>query len=131
MFDRFRGVLPKAVGEGTHFLIPVVQNPTIYDIRTAPKNIQTSTGTMDLQQVNLTLRVLYRPNVDKLAEIHMNLGPDYAERVLPSIGNEVLKSVVAQYNAEQLLSMREQISFPSASLIYAKAAMTTQLHSSH
>jgi len=110
MFDRFRGVLPKAVGEGTHFLIPVVQNPTIYDIRTAPKNIQTSTGTMDLQQVNLTLRVLYRPNVDKLAEIHMNLGPDYAERVLPSIGNEVLKATVAQFNADQLLTRREEVS---------------------
>ena len=96
MFDRFRGVLPKAVGEGTHFPIPVVQNPTrVHDIRTAPKNIQTRHGTMDLQQVNLTLRVLYRPNVDKLAEIHMNLGPDYAERVLPSIGNEVLKATVA------------------------------------
>ena len=38
--------------------------------------------------------------------------------MIPSIGNEVLKSVVAQYNAEQLLSMREQISFTSASFIY-------------
>ena len=49
MFDRFRGVLTKAVGEGTHFLIPAVQNRTIYDIRTAPNNMQSSTGTMDLQ----------------------------------------------------------------------------------
>jgi prohibitin 1 len=60
--------------------------------------------------VNLTLRVLYRPNVDKLAEIHMNLGPDYAERVLPSIGNEVLKATVAQFNADQLLTRREEVS---------------------
>ena len=35
---------------------------------------------------------------------------DDAAQVLPSVGNEVLKSVVAQYNADQLLSMREQIS---------------------
>ena len=34
----------------------------------------------------------------------------FDDRVLPSLGNEVLKSVVAQYNADQLLSMREQIS---------------------
>ena len=86
MFDRFRGVLPKAVGEGTHFLVPFIQNPTIYDIRTRPKSITSVTGTKDLQQVNLTLRVL------------------------PSIGNEVLKATVAQFNADQLLTMRDEVS---------------------
>merc|ERR1711966_158690 len=86
MFDRFRGVLPKAVGEGTHFLVPFIQNPTVYDIRTRPKSISSVTGTKDLQQVNLTLRVLHRPEVARLPEIHTNLGPEYEERVLPSIG---------------------------------------------
>lgn len=36
-------------------------------------------------QVNIGLRVLTRPNPDKLPEIYRNLGTDYAERVLPSI----------------------------------------------
>lgn len=110
MFDRFRGVLPKSVGEGTHFLVPFIQSPTIYDIRTRPKSITSVTGTKDLQQVNLTLRVLHRPEVARLPEIHMNLGPDYEERVLPSIGNEVLKATVAQFNADQLLTMRDEVS---------------------
>jgi len=39
-----------------------------------------------------------------------NLGTDFDERVLPSIGNEVLKSVVAQYNAAELLTLRDQVS---------------------
>ena len=36
--------------------------------------------------------------------VSQNLGTDWDERVLPSIGNEVLKAVVAQYQAEQLLT---------------------------
>ena len=54
--------------------------------------------------------MLYKPAIEKLRDLHRTLGPDYDERVLPSIVQEVLKSIVAQHNAAQLLSLREQIS---------------------
>lgn len=57
---------------------------------------------VDLQMVNITCRVLSKPKVDQLAKIYRSLGTDYDERVLPSIVNEVLKSVVAQFTASQL-----------------------------
>lgn len=38
------------------------------------------------------------------------LGQDYDERVLPSIGNEVLKAIVAQFDAAELITQREAVS---------------------
>ncbi len=89
IFDRVRGVLPDVVPEGTHFLLPWIQKPVIFDIRTRPRNISTTTGSKDMQTVSLTLRVLSRPDVAKLPLIYSNLGLDFDDRVLPSIGNEV------------------------------------------
>lgn len=45
VFDRFRGVLDEAVGEGTHFRMPWVQTPNVMDIRTRPRTISSVTGT--------------------------------------------------------------------------------------
>ena len=68
------------------------------------------TGSKDLQMVNIGLRVLARPIASTLPKMYQRLGLDFDERVLPSICNEVLKSVVAQFNASQLITMRQEVS---------------------
>ena len=45
IFDRFTGIKKFVVGEGTHFFIPWVQKPIIFDVRSRPRNIPVITGT--------------------------------------------------------------------------------------
>ncbi|KAF6256079.1 prohibitin [Scenedesmus sp. NREL 46B-D3] len=109
IFDRFRGILPEVVGEGTHVRIPWIQTPHIMDIRTRPRSISSVTGTKGACVKCSTLRL-------------PGLGMDWEERVLPSIGNEVVKAVVAQYNAEQLLTQREKVSHAIRDALMVRAA---------
>jgi prohibitin 1 len=79
IFDRLSGVQEKVVNEGTHFLIPWLQKAIVYDVRTKPRNISTTTGSKDLQMVSLTLRVLHRPEVPKLPVIYQVWHISYLE----------------------------------------------------
>uniref|UniRef100_A0A0D9R1U5 Prohibitin n=1 Tax=Chlorocebus sabaeus TaxID=60711 RepID=A0A0D9R1U5_CHLSB len=102
IFDRFRGVQDFVVGEGTHFLIPWVQKPIIFDCL-SPPHVPDITGSKDLQNVNITLCILFRPIASQFP-IFTSIGEDYDESVLPSITTEILKSVVAGFDAGEVIT---------------------------
>jgi prohibitin 2 len=110
VFNRVVGIKDTVYSEGTHLVIPWFEWPIIFDIRTRPRAIKSQSGTRDLQMVDIGLRVLTRPDPKALPSIYRNIGPDYDDKILPSIVNEVLKQVIAQFGATDLLTQREQVS---------------------
>lgn len=110
LFNRLIGMKRNIYGEGLNFNIPWFERPYIYDIRTRPCNLQTLTGSKDLQMVTIGVRVLHKPDPLHLVWIYRHLGINYDERILPSLMNECAKAVVARYNASELLTKREKVS---------------------
>jgi len=110
VFNRVVGMKDSIYGEGLNFNIPWFERPVVYDIRTRPVNLQTLTGSKDLQMVTIAVRVLHKPDPSKLVWIYRMLGTNYDERILPSIMNESAKAIVARYNANELLTKRDQVS---------------------
>jgi regulator of protease activity HflC (stomatin/prohibitin superfamily) len=90
-----KGLQSHVYGEGMHFKMPFIDTIIRFEIRTQPTMIHSTTGTNDMQTVNVSMRLLYRPILENLPIILSNIGQNYDERIIPSIGNEVLKSTIA------------------------------------
>jgi len=123
VFNRLVGMKADVYGEGLNFNIPWFERPIIYDIRTRPCNLQTLTGSKDLQMVTIGVRVLHRPSPGNLVWIYQHLGKNYDERILPSLMNECAKAIVAKYNANELLTKRDVVSLDIRKELVKRAAL--------
>jgi len=75
-FNKLTGLSPKPHFEGLNIVIPYLEKPFIYNIKSESKQYDSKTGTKDLQLIDVSIRVIVRPDRTKIHEIHRNLGPD-------------------------------------------------------
>ena len=61
VFNKLSGLKDGVLREGWHLRMPWFERPIIYDVRSHPTVIKSVTGSRDLQMVDISLRVLYRP----------------------------------------------------------------------
>jgi prohibitin 2 len=60
--------------------------------------------------IKVKIRLLSRPNTDRLPDIYRRLGMDYDKRIFESLVFEICGAVIAQFNASQLINQRDTIS---------------------
>lgn len=74
VYSRIDGVGQTVMEQGTHFVLPWLQRPIIFDVRTRPRTYASLTGTKDLQMINISIRVLSKPDRGRLQWIYTHLG---------------------------------------------------------
>lgn len=99
-------VQDSALAEGLHIKIPFVQKIISMDNRVKKLELSTEAFSKDIQTVSATLAVNYRLQTEKTFSIYKTAGLGYEANLIVPATHEVLKSVCAQYTAEELISKR-------------------------
>lgn len=106
----FGKVTGKTYTEGLHFKAPVAQAVTKMDNRVQKVEVDTEAFSKDLQTVSTKLAINYQVKPEKSAELYKTVGRSYEDILITPAVNEVLKSLVSLYTAEENVTNRELIS---------------------
>jgi regulator of protease activity HflC (stomatin/prohibitin superfamily) len=135
LVSQISGTLPGALYPGVHWVVPLVENVTLYDIRERvfttgltddPKKkveslrVQTKEGL----PVGLAIAVRYRLDPRRLDFIHANLPHPIEEEIVPPVVAGVFRSVVPNYLVRDVFATRrEEVRKLAAEAIQKKLAV--------
>ena len=106
---RFGAVTGGVMQPGLHFKTPFITGVTTMDVQTQKEQVDAAAASQDLQTVDSTVAVNYALDPNQLVGLYTKLGTDYKARVIDPAIQESVKSVTANYNAEELISKREEV----------------------
>ncbi len=109
---RFGQVQTGALTPGLHWLIPAVDNITVFDGRVQAYNFENiESATQDLQAVRLSGLINYHIDSDKADQILQQIGgpTTYAEKVFLRPSNTALKEITPNFSAASVVSKRDEI----------------------
>lgn len=107
---RFGKVVSTQMNEGVNFKIPLIEKIVKMNIQVQKVEVETSSASKDLQDINMKLAVNYRVDGTKATELYRNVGTNYDEVVLQPAIQESIKAVTSQYTAEELITNRSEVS---------------------
>ncbi len=103
------GQVKDVVADGLHFKMPMIESVRVVDVRTQKAASPANAGTRDLQSVTTEVSVNYHLDGDTLADTYTRVGLDVEGKIIDPRIQEIVKSVVARFSAEELLTKREDV----------------------
>lgn len=108
---RFGKVQNTVMNEGINFKVPYIEKIVLLDCRTQKLDYTMEASSKDLQKItNLKISVNYNIIKDSANKLYREIGTAYQSIVLEPALYEAIKSTIANYTAEELITKRSEVS---------------------
>jgi prohibitin 2 len=121
LFSLQGGTLSRQLDEGIHLIVPFVQRPIFYDVRTQTYTMSEVTWegevkgddslsalTSDGQVVKIDISLRFHPDASKIWRLHQRVGPDYANKIIrPEIRSQT-RVAIAEFPVEDVYSGKRE-----------------------
>ncbi len=106
----FGAVQDKVLGEGLHFIIPIMQEVVKVDVKVQKSQTDAVAASSDIQETRSTIALNYHIEPNKANWVYQNIGIAFKDRIIDPAVQEVVKAVTAKYTAVDLITKRALVS---------------------
>lgn len=115
----FGAASQNVLAPGLHFKLPVIQDAVRMNVQVQKNQLTEHAASLDLQDVETTVATNWNINDGDVSWIYQKIGmePVLNDRIIQPVVSNAVKSVVAHYNAEELVTKRDQVRLQIEDLI--------------
>ena len=107
---RFGKVSDDVIQEGWNVKVPYIEKIVLMDCRTQKSEVDCSTASKDLQEISLNVAINFNVNKTTAHKLYREVGINYESIIINPAILESVKSVTAQFTAEELITKRAEVS---------------------
>lgn len=107
----FGAASQNVLAPGLHFKLPVVQGVVKMNVQVQKNQVTEHAASLDLQDVETTVATNWNINDSDASWIYQRIGLEQVlnDRIIQPVVSNAVKAVVAHYNAEELVTKRDQV----------------------
>lgn len=109
IFNRVSGIKQVALNEGLNFVVPVLEEAILMDVRVQKDTYDATAASKDMQTVHTKVAMNFRPVPEMVPKLYSEVGWDYSDRVIAPAVQEAVKATTARFTAEELITHREEV----------------------
>lgn len=115
----FGAASQSVLGPGLHFKLPMVQGIVRMNVQVQKNQLTEHAASLDLQDVETTVATNWNIDDSDASWIYQKIGlePALNDRIIQPVVSNAVKAVVAHYNAEELVTKRDQVRMQIEDLI--------------